>query len=92
MTVWISLRGRARHDARVKVCVTPGYRMDASSTAVVTIHPEPRLLRGALSPRDVALVARWINLNAGALIAYWEGRLSTVEFAMRMQKLGAITP
>ena len=89
MTVWISPRGRALHDARVKVCMTPGDRMAATNTAVVAIRPEPRLLRGALAPRNFAPVAHWISLNAEALIAYWEGRLSTVDFAVRMQKVEA---
>jgi hypothetical protein len=87
MTIWVSPRGRARHDARIKVCLTPGDRMDASNTAVVAIRPEPRLVRGALSPRDFALVARWIADNTAALIGYWEGTLSTVEFVRRMRRL-----
>jgi hypothetical protein len=87
MTIWVSPRGRARHDARINVCLTPGDRVDASNTAMVAIRPEPRLVRGTLSPRDFALVARWIADNTAALIGYWEGTLSTVEFVRRMQRL-----
>jgi hypothetical protein len=89
MTIWVSPRGRARHDARIKVSLRPGDRMDASNTAVVAIRPQPRLVRGALAPRDFASVARWITTNAAALIGYWDGSLSTVEFVTRMQRLSA---
>ncbi len=87
MTLWVSPRGRARHDARVKVCMTHGDRMDASNTAVVAIRPAPRLLTGALPPRDFALVAKWIDGNKAALIGYRDGTLSTVEFVKRMHPL-----
>jgi hypothetical protein len=92
MTVWISPRGRARHDARIKVCLSAGDRMDASNTAVVAIRPQPRLVRGDMPSRDFQLVAQWIEANAAALIEYWEGALGTVEFAMRMQRLPNATP
>jgi hypothetical protein len=40
MTVWVGVKGHARHDARIKVCMMPGERMDADNTAVVAIQPE----------------------------------------------------
>ena len=87
MTIWVSPRGRARYDARIKVCLTPGDRMDASNTAVVAIRPRPRLVSGALTARDFDVVASWMARNAEALVDYWNGTLSTVEFARRMEKL-----
>lgn len=39
MTVWVSQRARACHDARIKICRTHGERMDASNLALVAIHP-----------------------------------------------------
>lgn len=89
MTVWVSPRGRARHDARVKVCLTHGDRMDATNTAVVAIQPEPRLIDGPLSTADFALVARWVVQNRDALIGYWDGDLSTLEFARAVRPLTA---
>ncbi len=87
MTIWVSPRGRARRDAQIKVCLTPGDRMDADNTAVVAIRPEPRLVRGTLAPRDFALVARWIAANTAALVGHWDGTLSTAEFVTRMQRV-----
>src|SRR5581483_4007103 len=45
MTVWVSPRGRARHDARIKVSLNP-RKMDIGHTAVVGIRPQPRLIEG----------------------------------------------
>lgn len=87
MTVWVSPRRRARHDARVKVCLTPGDRMDSTNTAVVAIRPVPRVVSGALPRREFVLVSQWITDNRAALLAYWDGKLSTVEFAIQMRPL-----
>jgi hypothetical protein len=37
MTVWVSPRGNARHDVRIKVNMTHGDRMDITNTAVVAV-------------------------------------------------------
>jgi hypothetical protein len=87
MTVWVSPKGRARHDARVKVCRTHGNRMDADDVATVSIRPEPELMHGPLPTADLKPVQAWIRLNATALIGYWEGDLSTVEFVRALKTL-----
>ena len=61
--------------------------MDADNTAVVAIRPEPRLLHGELSTRDLEQVRTWIALNEMALMDYWDGRASTVELVRRLQAL-----
>jgi hypothetical protein len=88
MTVWASPRGRARHDARIKVCRTRGDRMDPANLAVVAIRPAPRVVKGPLAQSDFAPVAAWIALNEDALIGYWDGTLGTIEFAARLRPLG----
>src|ERR1700722_8025140 len=88
MTVWASPRGLARHDARVKECRTPGNNMDPTNRAVVAIRPSPRVVHGPLAQRDFAPVAEWIALNEAALIGYWNGTLSTVEFAASLRRIG----
>ncbi len=87
MTIWVSPKGHARHDVRIKVCTTPGDRMDATNTAVVAVRPQPHLLHGELSFEDLDAVTRWIALNATALIDYWNGDASTVEFVGRLRKV-----
>jgi hypothetical protein len=87
MTIWVSPRGHARHDVRIKVCLTPGDRMDADNTATVAVRLQPRVLHGALSPTNTDAVAAWIRVNEAALVEYWDGTISTVEFVNRMIKI-----
>jgi len=86
MTIWVSPRGHARHDVRIKVCMTPGDRMDADNTATVAVRPQPRVLHGQLPPTDEEAVAAWIELNVSALVEYWNGTLSTVEFVAELKR------
>jgi hypothetical protein len=87
MTIWVSPRGGARHDARIKVSLTPG-KMDITNTAVVAIRPQPHLIQGALPPGDLATVQAWITLNEAALIDFWNETIDSVELGSRLRKLG----
>lgn len=89
MTVWVSPRGNARHDVRVKVNLTHGNQMNAANTAVVGVRPLPRVIAGQLSPDDASAVFQWISLNAAALIAYWDGQIDTVQLGQILQPLPA---
>src|SRR5215472_11880890 len=77
MTVWVSPRGTARHDVRVKANMTHGNQMNIANTAVVGVRPTPRVIAGQLSTADAQAVYQWVSLNADALVAYWEGRIDT---------------
>lgn len=79
MVVWVSERGHAQHDARVKVQMSHSHRMDAYNTASVEVRPVPRLVEGHLTTPDWRAVEQWINLNRDALLAYWEGTIDTGE-------------
>ena len=48
MTIWVSPRGNARHDARVKVNMTHGDQMNIANTAVVGARPTPHVIAGHL--------------------------------------------
>jgi len=87
MTVWVSPRGNARHDIRVKVNMTHGDRIDIANTAVVAVRPAPRIVAGQLSPADAQAVFQWISLNAEGLIAYWEGQIDTARLIYRLKPI-----
>lgn len=91
MTIWVSPKGGARHDARVKVSMTPG-RMDLANTAVVAIRPRPRVIAGDLSTADFDAVSRWITANQATLIAFWEESIDSVELGQRLVRLDDPTP
>jgi hypothetical protein len=87
MTVWVSPKGHARHDARVKVCRAHGDRMDVDDIATVSVRPEPELIHGPLPTADLKLVQAWIQLNSDALIGYWNGELDTVDLSRALKTL-----
>jgi hypothetical protein len=96
MTVWVSPRGNARHDVRIKVNLTHGNQMNVANTAVVGVRPTPRLIAGQLSQDDEQAVFRWISLNAPALVAYWEGQIDTVQLGHMLKPIpgrsGTLSP
>lgn len=87
MTIWVSHRGRARHDARVKVCRKVGDQMDVDDLAVVGIRPAPTLIEGPLDPANLKLVQQWIALNERVLMGYWNGEIDTAEMIQGIERL-----
>ena len=89
MTVWVSARGRARHDVRIKVNIAHGNQMSADNTAVVSVRPSPHLIAGRLSADDVRAVYSWVRLNSETIVAYWDGNIDTVQLAQTLKPLPA---
>jgi hypothetical protein len=89
MTVWVSPRGHARQDVRLKVNVTHGNQMTVENTAVVAVRPVPYLIAGRLSADDERAVFDWVALNAAALIGYWDGDIDTVQLSQLLRPLPA---
>ena len=87
MVVWVSHRGHARHDARVKVCRTHGDKLDVDDMAVVGVRPTPTLIEGPLNGESLKLVQKWIALTEATLIGYWEGRMDTFEMIQSLKRI-----
>jgi hypothetical protein len=87
MTVWVSPRGNARHDLRIKVNMSHGNQMTVDNTAVVAVRPSPHVIAGRLSSDDAQAVSKWIVLNAAAIIAYWDGDIDTAELIQTLKPL-----
>ena len=87
MVVWVSNRGNARHDARVKVCRTPGDRISSDDMAVVGVRPTPTLIDGPLDNASFELVQQWITLNEATIIGYWDSALSTGEMFQALKRI-----
>ena len=88
MTVWVSQRGHASHDARIKVSLTPG-KMDIDNLVSVGIRPEPFRVTEGLANAEFEQIARWIKLNETALLAYWDEIIDTGELIGRLKKVQA---
>jgi hypothetical protein len=90
MIVWISERGHARHDARLKVSVVHGRRGRPDRTASVSVRPTVEIVAGSeLDRRDMELVREWVELNREAIIAYWNRELLTDEVITRLKPLAS---
>ena len=87
MTVWISPRGDARLDVRVKVNMTDGDQRNIGNTAVVGVRPTPHVIAGQLSPDDQRVVFEWVSLNAAAIVEYWDGRIDTVQLGQALKRI-----
>jgi hypothetical protein len=92
MVVWVSERGQARHDVRVKISTVHGPRMQHANRATVAVRPAPRLIAGHLSATDLQAVSEWIQLNEPALIAYWDCQIDTAELIQRLRPLSPPVP
>src|ERR1700745_1603716 len=86
MTVWVSPRGNARHDVRVKGNIAHGDQMNIANTAVVGVRSVPHVIAGHLSSDDERAVFEWISLNTAALVAYWDGRIDTIELGQLLER------
>ena len=87
MTVWVSPRGGARHDVRIKVNLTHGNQMNAGNTAAIGVRPAPHMIAGRLAPEDQRLVFEWIALNTVALVAHREGQIDTIDLGERLKPI-----
>jgi hypothetical protein len=82
--VFISQRGGARHDVRIKLARAAKVR--PSEMLTVAVRPMPRLIRGKMSSHEFELVRRWIELNQSVLVDYWNGVIEYTEDALNAIK------
>jgi len=73
--VWISYKGGAQHDVRVKV--SPGPNALPSQMVSVAIRPNVHVVKGSMAAGDLALLTKWIELNRDVLLRYWDGDIDT---------------
>jgi hypothetical protein len=86
--VFISQKGGARHDVRIKVA--RAARVRSSEMITVAIRPSVRVVRGRLDAHDLNLLTQWIDLNRDALVDYWNGIIEYTEDAMNaIRPIGA---
>jgi hypothetical protein len=78
--VFISQKGGARHDVRVKLA--RGAKVRLSDMITVAVRPTPRIIRGRLNTQEFDLVRRWIELNMDILVDYWNGDIEYTEDAL----------
>jgi hypothetical protein len=82
--VFISQKGGARHDVRVKLA--RGAKVRPSEMITVAVRPRPRIIRGELNTPEFELVRRWIEVNVDVLVNYWNGDIEYTEDALNAIK------
>jgi Domain of unknown function (DUF4160) len=88
MVVWVSQRGRARHDVRVKVSLVPGRHMNPDQTTSVSVRPTVDVVAGDQLPSaELAAVRKWADANRQLIIDYWDGKLFTNELLERLARI-----
>ncbi|HLH03900.1 MAG TPA: DUF4160 domain-containing protein [Bryobacteraceae bacterium] len=83
--VWISERGNARHDIRVKVA--PGPKALPEEMTSVGLRPDVHVIQGQLSSEHLAQLKRWIELNRQTLLQYWNSEIDTVDALAALQMI-----
>ncbi len=83
--VWISQRGNARHDIRVKV--SPGLKAIPEEMVSVGIRPDVHLVVGELASNDLKLLTAWVELNREVIVKFWNGELATDEALVEIKAI-----
>jgi hypothetical protein len=70
--VWLSCRGGAQHEIQVKASHSANSEMIS-----VAIRPRIHVVEGEMDSSDLALLAKWIEINRDVLLKYWDGEIDT---------------
>ena len=84
--VFISQKGGARQDVRVKIARRAKVRV--SDMISVTVRPTVRAIGVELPTDEMEALTRWIDLNRDVLVKYWTGEIEYTEDAIAaLQKI-----
>ena len=80
--VWISPRGGARHDVRIKV--SPSPKAQPGEFISVSVRPDVAVIEGNLPAGHLKLLRRWVELNRDVLVKFWEGEIEYTEDVLEL--------
>lgn len=84
--VWVSQRGRARHDVRVKVA--RGAKVPPSEMGSYSVRPFGFVDGARLDPTEERLLADWVHKNRDILIDFWHADIEyTEDFIDKVQRV-----
>jgi hypothetical protein len=79
--VWISPKAGAPRDVRAKI--SRGPKVKPSELISVAVRPEVHVIGGGnISPHDLALLKKWVELNPDVIVKYWDGEIEYTEDAI----------
>ena len=80
--VWISPKGNASHDVRVKVSQSP--KAVPSEMVSVAIRPNVHVVEGKMSASDLKLLGKWVEVNRDVLVRYGNGDIDSTKDAINL--------
>jgi hypothetical protein len=84
-TVFISPKGHTRHGARIKLAIDPPDSVDPrGKTASIAVNDAKLVAGENVPPALLDQVRRFIELNRGVLVDYWEYRIDTEQLRRRI--------
>jgi hypothetical protein len=85
-TVFISVKF-PRHGPRIKVAVDPPTHVDPMGNNASVAIDDGRVVAGHVSPRELAQMKQFIDINRDVLLDYWEKRIDSDELRQRLRKI-----
>ena len=76
-TVWVSPKGNARHDVRVKVGYHP--KLFPAHMGTYSLRPFAYVVGERLSSDDEKVLKQWIDKNIDVVLAHWYGDIEYSE-------------
>jgi hypothetical protein len=67
--VWVRPSMGAGHDVRVGV--SRDWNVRRADLVLVAIQPDVQVVKGEMNHSDLALLRRWVDLNRGMIVKYW---------------------
>jgi hypothetical protein len=87
-TVFISPKGHTRHNPRLKLAIDPPDTVDPRSKTASIAIKDGAVVAGEDVPAPLlGQVGRFIELNRGALLDYWEYRIDTEQLRRRLKPI-----
>jgi hypothetical protein len=85
-TIFVSVKGRARHAARIKIAIDPPDCFDITCRSVSVAVHDYREIGTGLTPYLREQVRRFVDRNRAVLLAYWDGKLATEDFMAALKR------
>lgn len=79
--VWVSPKGGARHDVRIKV--SQNAKAIPTDMISVAIRPSVKVIDGDIKGKELNALKKWIALNKEIIIQYWDGTIEDTEIVYK---------
>jgi hypothetical protein len=86
-TVFISPKGFTRHAPRIKLAIDPPDSFDPRGETAAIMIDGGKVVAGEVPPKLLKQVRRFIDLNRGVLLDYWDYKISTPQLYERLKPI-----